>query len=171
MAENWVHGRLRNVYWKQATRSVVSSPATTCTAGGCNTASHNATSILLLCDGGGSNSANHFIFKEDLQKLVERIGVEIRIAHYPPYTSKYNPIEHRLFPPVTRACQGVVFDSLQTVEKWMAKTQTHKGLKVVDKLYLTGCKYAESFKANIPIIFDCHLPKWNYTAVPSIAIA
>ena len=57
----------------------------------------------------------------------------------------------------------------------MAKTQTRKGLKVVveavDKLYLTGRKYAESFKANIPIIFDCHLPKWNYTAVPSIAIA
>ncbi|MGB3916904.1 MAG: hypothetical protein WBL07_05645 [Thiothrix litoralis] len=131
----------------------------------------DATSILLLCDGGGSNSANHFIFKEDLQKLVERIGVEIRIAHYPPYTSKYNPIEHRLFPPVTRACQGVVFDSLQTVEKRMAKTQTRKGLTAVDKLYLTGRKYAESFKANIPIIFDCHLPKWNYTAVPSIAIA
>ena len=135
----------------------------------------DATSLLLLCDGGGSNSANHFIFKEDLQKLVERIGVEIRIAHYPPYTSKYNPIEHRLFPHVTRACQGVVFDSLQTVEKLMAKTQTRKGLKVmveiVDKLYQTGRKYAQDFKANIPIIFDCHLPKWNYTAVPSTAIA
>lgn len=57
----------------------------------------------------------------------------------------------------------------------MTKTQTHKGLKVVvevvDRLYQTGRKYAESFKANIPIIFDCHLPKWNYTAVPSSAMA
>ena len=41
-------------------------------------------------DGGGSNNANHYIFKEDLQKLVNEIGIEIRIAHYPPYTSKYN---------------------------------------------------------------------------------
>jgi Rhodopirellula transposase. len=56
---------------------------------------------LAKCDGGGSNNANHYIFKEDLQKLVNEIGVEIRIAHYPPYTSKYNPIEHRLFPHIT----------------------------------------------------------------------
>jgi hypothetical protein len=57
-----------------------------------------ATSILLLCDGGGSNSSRYYVFKEALQALVNEIGIEIRIAHYPPYTSKYNPIEHRLFP-------------------------------------------------------------------------
>jgi len=61
----------------------------------------NANSILAKCDGGGSNNANHYIFKEDLQKLVNEIGVEIRIAHYPPYTSKYNPREPRLFPHIT----------------------------------------------------------------------
>ncbi len=55
----------------------------------------NADSILILCDGGGSNSSRHYIFKEDLQKLADEIGIEIRIACYPPYTSKYNPIEHR----------------------------------------------------------------------------
>jgi len=55
-------------------------------------------SILGLCDGGGSNSSLHYIFKEDLQKLVDELGIEIRIAHYPPYCSKFNPIEHRLFP-------------------------------------------------------------------------
>ena len=65
-----------------------------------------ASSILLLCDGGGSNSANQYLFKEDLQRLVDRIGIEIRVAHYPPYASKYNPIDHRLFPHLTRACQG-----------------------------------------------------------------
>jgi hypothetical protein len=67
----------------------------------------NATSILILMDGGGSNSSRHYIFKEDLQKLSNKLGIEIRIAHYPPYTSKWNPIEHRLFPHVTRAMQGV----------------------------------------------------------------
>ena len=68
-----------------------------------------AHSILIKCDGGGSNNSNHYIFKSDLQKLVNELNLEIRIAHYPPYTSKYNPIEHRLFPHVTRACQGVIF--------------------------------------------------------------
>ena len=48
----------------------------------------NASSILVLADGGGSNSSRHYIFKEDLQKLVDEIGIEIRMAHYPPYTSK-----------------------------------------------------------------------------------
>ena len=69
----------------------------------------DATSLLLLCDGGGSNSASQYLFKEDLQKLVDKINIEIRVAHYPPYASKYNPIEHRLFPHLTRACQGVIF--------------------------------------------------------------
>ena len=65
-----------------------------------------ATSILLLCDGGGSNSASQYLFKEDLQRLVDRIGMEIRVAHDPPYTSKYNPIEHRLFPHLTARVVG-----------------------------------------------------------------
>ena len=132
-----------------------------------------ADSILLLCDGGGSNNANHYLFKEDLQKLVDRIGIEIRVAHYPPYTSKYNPIEHRLFSHITRACQGVVFDSLETVKQLMAKTRTRTGLKVVvenvDKIYLTGRKYAQDFKQSMTIAFDSHLPKWNYTAAPLMA--
>ena len=74
-----------------------------------------ATDLLILCDGGGSNSSRHYIFKEDLQKLADEIGINIRIAHYPPYCSKYNPIEHRLFPHVTRACQGVIFENIKLV--------------------------------------------------------
>ncbi|MDQ7090296.1 MAG: hypothetical protein Q9M50_06570 [Methylococcales bacterium] len=57
-----------------------------------------STNLLLLCDCGGSNNARYYIFKEDLEKLSEELKINIRIAHYPPYTSKYNPIEHRLFP-------------------------------------------------------------------------
>jgi hypothetical protein len=75
----------------------------------------NAKNILLLCDGGGSNSSRHYIFKEDLQKLSDKLKIEIRIAHYPPYTSKYNPIEHRLFPHITKACQGVIFKNIEVV--------------------------------------------------------
>ncbi len=132
----------------------------------------NATSILILCDGGGSHNCRHLIFKQDLQALVDEIGIEIRIAHYPPYCSKYNPIEHRLFPHVTRACQGVIFHSVELVQNLMARTQTQQGLRVtvnlLDKVYQTGRKAAEDFKQNMPILFDDLLPQWNYRAVPQI---
>jgi hypothetical protein len=130
----------------------------------------HATSILVLCDGGGSNSSRYYIFKQDLQALADEIGIEIRIAHYPPYTSKYNPIEHRLFPHVTRACQGVVFKSTELVKELMEKTHTRQGLKVtvqiLDKVYQTKRKIAKDFKETMRIVFDQVLPKWNYTAVP-----
>ncbi len=130
----------------------------------------NPNSILALCDGGGSNGARHYIFKEDLQKLVNEIELPIRIAHYPSYCSKYNPIEHRLFPHVTRACQGVVFENIKIVKELMKKTKTRKGLsvtvKIIDKIYHTGRKVASDFIENMKIIFHEILPNWNYTVVP-----
>jgi hypothetical protein len=129
-----------------------------------------AKKLLVLCDGGGSNSATMYLFKEDLQKLANRLGLEIRVAHYPPYCSKYNPIEHRLFPHLTRACRGVIFRTLKTVQYYMAKAETTTGLKVtvniLDKAYQTGRKYAAGFKKSMKIVFDKVLPKWNYRAVP-----
>jgi Rhodopirellula transposase DDE domain len=129
-----------------------------------------AKKMLLLCDGGGSNSATMYLFKEDLQKLANRLGIEIRVAHYPPYCSKYNPIEHRLFPHLTRACRGVIFYTLETVRYYMAKSKTTTGLKVkvsiLERMYETGRKYAPGFKKTMKIVFDKILPKWNYRAVP-----
>src|SRR5271165_1229024 len=89
-----------------------------------------AKKVLVLCDGGGSNSAAIYLFKEDLQKLANRLGIEFRVAHYPPYCSKYNPIEHRLFPHLTRVCRGVIFHTLETVRYYMAKAATATGLTV-----------------------------------------
>ena len=127
--------------------------------------------LLILCDGGGSNSAKHHIFKEDLQKLADRLGIEIRIAHYPPYCSKHNPIEHRLFPHVTRACQGIVFHTLDIAKQFMEQTKTSNGLKVTVEVmkgvYQTGRKYSADFLETMKIEFDDHLPKWNYRAIPS----
>jgi hypothetical protein len=132
----------------------------------------DAASILILCDGGGSNSARHYLFKQDLQRLANELGIEIRIAHYPPYQSKYNPIEHRLFPHVTRACQGVIFKSVEIVQELIAKTKTRTGLQVfatiLDGFYQTGRKVTEEYKQTMEIVFDDYLPKWNYTAVPQI---
>ena len=121
----------------------------------------DAKRLLIICDGGGSNSSHHHIFKEALQALANRLGLEIRIAHYPPYCSKHNPIEHRLFPHVTRACQGVVFHSLNIVKQFMEKATTQTGLRVVvdilTKVYETGKKCAEEFMKNMPIVFDEYL--------------
>ena len=130
----------------------------------------NASAILLLCDGGGSNSCHKHLFKEDLQDLVNDLEVPIRVAHYPAYCSKCNPIERRLFSHVTRACQGVLFDSLHTVMGLIQKTKTQQGLsvtvRVLDKLYEGGRTVSEAFKKHMPIVFDTVLPKWNYWAMP-----
>jgi transposase len=129
-----------------------------------------ATSILMLMDGGGSNSSRHYIFKQDLQALAEEIGVEIRIAHYPPYTSKWNPIEHRVFPHITRSLQGVILTSHQLMEELIEKTTTTSGLKVFacifNGIYKTGRKVVEGFKESMRIVRDKHLGQWNYIARP-----
>ena len=126
--------------------------------------------LLILCDGGGSNSATQYLFKEDLQRLADRLGIELRVAHYPPYCSKHNPIEHRVFPHVTRACQGVIFHSVEIAKQFIERAKTTTGLRVtvsiLDKFYETGRKYADDFKANMKIVFDDHLRKWNYRALP-----
>ena len=130
----------------------------------------NCTSILILADGGGSNSFRHYIFKEDLQNLVDEIGVEIRMAHFPPYTSKWNPIEHRLFPHITRSLNGVILKSHDYVKELIENTTTQTGLKVkahiIKKIYQTGRKYADNFKKNMRILFDDYLGQWNYRAIP-----
>ena len=130
----------------------------------------DATSLLLLCDGGGSNSSRTYLFKAELEKVAQEIGLEIRVAHYPPYTSKYNPIEHRFFPHLTRACQGVIFRSVELVKELMAKATTKTGLEVevaiLNRVYETGRKVAANFKEHMRVIFDDELPQWNYVIPP-----
>jgi hypothetical protein len=129
--------------------------------------------MLLLCDGGGSNPAGSPLFQQDLTTLANRIGLELRIAHFPSYCSKHNPIEHRLFPHVTRACEGVVFESVPLVKELMARTHTSKGLHVtvdiIDRIYEAGRKAANHLKDSLRITFDAFLPKWNYTIRPQQA--
>jgi len=129
-----------------------------------------ARQLLLLCDGGGSNASNRHVFKEALQKLADLFDLEIRVAHYPPYCSKYNPIEHRLFPHTTRACQGAVFHSVALAKHFMEKAKTCAGLKVTVDILSGVCttekKCAKDFVDNMRIIFDGYLPRWNYRAIP-----
>ena len=131
----------------------------------------DATSLLLLCDGGGSNRSNTFLFKLDLARFAQETGLTVRVAHYPPYTSKYNPIEHRLFPHLTRACQGVICTSLELVQELMAKASTRTGLRVtvniLKKVYQTGRQVAADVKEQIRLVRDEALANWNYIILSS----
>lgn len=130
----------------------------------------HATSILWTCDGGGSNPANKYIFKYDLQRLAEAIGVEIRLAHYPPYCSKYNRIERRFFPHIARVCSGMLFDTVDTVVQLMRRASTSTGLQttvnVIRQCYETGRTATDEIRQQLRIQFDHWLPKWNYVAKP-----
>ncbi len=132
----------------------------------------DATSILLLFDCGGSNAAQTYIFKHSLQQLADRIEMEIRVAHDPSDCSKDNKIERRLFPHITRACTGMLFDSLDTVVDLMRSATTSTGLKttvnVIRRAYEIGQNATEQIKQNLTIVFDKLLPKWNDTAIPHL---
>ena len=123
--------------------------------------------MLLLCDGGGSNGSRYHVVKEALHQLSIELDMEIVVAHYPAYCSKWNPIEHKAFCHITRAWQGIVFDSFQTVEKMakMATTKTGFSVKVWQnkKEYKTGKKASEEFLTKYPVKFNELLPQWNYS--------
>lgn len=129
-----------------------------------------ADSILLLCDGGGSNNCRHHLFKQDLQQLVNAIGVEIRVAHYPPHCSKYNPIEHRLFPHITRAWSGLIFRTLDIVTAGLRRVATRTGLRVthtvLDRVYQLKRTADNAFLAASSLQYDVVLPHWNYVVSP-----
>jgi len=130
----------------------------------------DATSLLCLADSGGSHSSRHHVFKESLQRLSNVIDMEIRMAHYPPYTSKWNPVEHRVFPHITRAMSGVVLDSVERVKVLIKKTTTTTGLKVFarvsKKVYETGKKVAVDFYDWANIQYDKILGRLNYAVNP-----
>ena len=135
----------------------------------------NAEMLVILCDGGGSNSSRHRIVKQDLMDLADRIGMKILVMHYPPYCSKFNPIEHRLFSQITRSWSGAPLFSIADACRRAANTVTKKGLKVfadiVDKVYETQRKVHESFKERLArqVVFDDSLHNWNYVISPSVS--
>lgn len=128
---------------------------------------------VLLCDGGGSNSSSHKIVKQDFMDLANRLGMNIMVIHYPPYCSKFNPIEHRLFSQITRSWNGAPLTSVENAAQRAELTTTATGLKVhvhIDnKTYETGRKINADYfhrRAN-QIVFREILPKWNYLIKPA----
>jgi hypothetical protein len=128
----------------------------------------HATELVLLCDCGGANAARSLRFKEDLIELAKRLGLALRIVHYPPYTSKWNPIEHRLFSQVERTWSGVMLDSPETALETVERTHTQTGLRVsariLDKVYEIGRACSETFRETKDqfIRHDPVRGQWNY---------
>ena len=110
----------------------------------------DASNLLLLCHAGGGNSYRHYIFKARLLALSTELGIAIIVAHYPPYASKWNPIEHRLFSHMHQAMNGVVFSSYQIVKERMEATSTKTGLTVIVRLNLK--KYQKAIKVDKSMI-------------------
>ncbi|EGV28538.1 Rhodopirellula transposase family protein [Thiorhodococcus drewsii AZ1] len=127
-----------------------------------------ATEVFLTFDAGGTNAARSWRFKEDLIALSRRLGMRLRIAHYPPYTSKWHPIEHRLSSQVEHSLRGQILDTPETVLKAVERTTTDTGLRVtaclLDRVYEAGRKCSETFRAikDQFIRHDEALGAWNY---------
>lgn len=131
----------------------------------------DARTILVLCDAGGGNSYRHHLFKDRLLALSGEIGLSFVIAHYPPYASKWNPIEHRLFCHVHQAMSGVVFSDYATIKKRIESTTTSTGLRVVVRLnlgvYEKGIKVDKAISQHQRIRYHPTLPTLNYLIRPA----
>jgi hypothetical protein len=126
--------------------------------------------LLLLADCGGSNGYRVGLYREQLQRLANQLGKTIRICHLPPYCSKYNPIDHRLFCHLSRSLQSLMLRSIELIREAIDRTTTRPGLRVVTqlarKLYPSGIKASPEYLEQEPIIRDKILPQFNYRFKP-----
>ena len=132
----------------------------------------DADTLTILADGGGSNGSNCRAWKSGLQRrLCNRHGLTVTVAHYPPGTSKWNPIEHRLFSELSKNWAGRPLDSLETILKYARTTTTRTGLRVrarlINRCYKKGIKITDAEMKALVIKRDGTLPKWNYEIRPN----
>ncbi|MCP4285513.1 MAG: ISAzo13 family transposase, partial [Gammaproteobacteria bacterium] len=127
--------------------------------------------LLLLADGGGSNGYRCRAWKQGLQeKLCDRHGLTVSVSHYPAGTSKWNPIEHRLFSQISKNWEGKPLNSYETILKYIRTTKTTTGLRVrsslVRKEYEKGVKISDDQMAQLRIKNHSIQPLRNYTLRP-----
>jgi hypothetical protein len=130
----------------------------------------NTDQIMITADGGGSNGSRVRLFKVELQKLADETRLTLQVCHYPPGTSKWNKIEHRLFCHITENWRGTPLTSRLAVVELIASTTTKTGLTVRCELdtrtYPKGIKVSEEEMASLNIKGDAFHPEWNYTISP-----
>jgi transposase len=126
-----------------------------------------ATRLLVCADAGGSNGYRIRAWKVELAKLAADTGLDITVAHYPPGTSKWNRIEHRMFAFITMNWRGRPLTSYRTIVELIANTTTRKGLKIQADLdqgyYPTGVKISNAQLAAVPLTRNDFHGDWNYT--------
>jgi len=129
-----------------------------------------ATSLLITADGGGSNGSRLRLWKLELQRFADESGLELRVCHLPPGTSKWNKIEHRLFSYITQNWRGKPLVSYATIVSLIAATKTRSGLAVQCHLdegtYPTGRKVSDADLAGINLHRDEFHGEWNYRIRP-----
>jgi hypothetical protein len=132
----------------------------------------SAHSLMITADGGGSNGSRVRLWKVELQKLSNEIGLALTVCHYPPGTSKWNKIEHRLFSHVTMNWRGRPLVSYEVIVALIAATTTKTGLTVRCKLdknkYPKGVKISDSEMRAINIEHHEFHGEWNYTILPQV---
>ena len=130
----------------------------------------NADRLMITADGGGSNGSRVRLFKIELQKLADETGLTLQVCHFPPGTSKWNKIEHRLFCHITQTWRGKPLTSRLAVVELIAATTTKAGLRVCCELdprtYPKGIKISDAEMHTLNITGDAFHPEWNYTIAP-----
>lgn len=129
-----------------------------------------ATRLLITADAGGSNGYQVRLWKLELQKLADETGLEIAVCHFPPGTSKWNKIEHRLFAAISQNWRGKPLVSHEAVVNLIAATTTRTGLKVRAALdqnpYPPGVKVRDAEMETLHLRTDAFHPEWNYSLLP-----
>jgi hypothetical protein len=131
----------------------------------------NSRRVMSTADSGGSNGSRVRAWKTELQRLADATGLAFHVSHFPPGTSKWNKIEHRMFSRITLNWRGRPLTSHETIVTLIANTKTKSGLRIEAALdtatYPTGIKISNKQFDAVNIAPDDLLPKWNYAILPS----
>ena len=129
-----------------------------------------ATELNITADGGGSNGSRVRLWKVELQKLADETRLTLNVHHYPPGTSKWNKIEHRLFCHITQNWRGKPLTDRAAIVELIGATTTKNGLKVEcaldERTYEKGIKVSDAEMASLDIEGDAFHPEWNYAIRP-----
>jgi Rhodopirellula transposase DDE domain len=129
-----------------------------------------AQELLITADAGGSNHYRARLWKYQLQKLSDETGLGITVCHFPPGTSKWNKIEHRMFCHITANWRGRPLESLEVIVNLIANTQRSKGLTIQSSLnvnaYPKGIKISDEEMSRLNITPACFHGEWNYSILP-----
>ena len=132
----------------------------------------DASKIYINCDAGGSNGYRNRLFKLQLQEFADQSNLEVHISHYPPGTSKWNKIEHKMFCYISSHWKGQPLISIETVILLIGSTTTTKGLKIIcvkdDSVYEIGIKVSDEDFEAIHIKKEKTCPDWNYIISPTL---